>query len=196
MHRFYLAGQLVGCNGSMLQDTGLCSIDGDLERMLLLEQMHSDVNQLEVCSRAPKPSPRDVSETHTVPGCAPPPAAVVCTRSSLLMAHRPRTLLLFLLQEMILTQLYEAEELLGVLRRAAASSGGVELLVVRFRRSLSLCLSLSLSLAHVFCLFFSYLAVMKSILVQYTVVKSILAAADTQRARGLHLDAARMWQAN
>jgi hypothetical protein len=59
---------------------------------------------------------------------------------------------------MILTQLSEAEELLGVLRHAAASSGGVELLVVRFRCALSLYLSLFLSLAHAFCLFFSYLA--------------------------------------
>ena len=50
MHRFSLAGELVGCNGSMLQDTGSCSIDGDLARMLLLEQMHSDVKHLEVCS--------------------------------------------------------------------------------------------------------------------------------------------------
>ena len=57
---------------------------------------------------------------------------------------------------MILTQLSEAEELLGVLRHAAAIKGGVELMVVRFRRALSFCLSLCLSLAHAFGLFFIF----------------------------------------
>ena len=138
------------------QVTGSWSVERDPQRMLLLEQMHSDVKQLEVCCAAPASFTGRVGPAPAV--CVDPHAAGLCCGRvpSQPAPYRapPRAPMpppaLCLLQEMILTQLGEAEELLVVLQNASADGGGVEVLVVRVRCALPACPAPSPSLVPAF----------------------------------------------